>query len=580
MNKLRTHYLGQLSTDQIDQEITVMGWVKKHRDLGELIFIDVKDIKGLAQVVVYNDSNSFELAKSLKNEYVIEVTGLVRMRQDINENIKTGLIEIVASEVNIINKSEPTPIQVVDDIDASEDTRLAYRYLDLRRDEMQDKLITRHKITRSIRKYLDNQEFFDIETPILTKATPEGARDYLVPSRVNKGEFYALPQSPQIYKNLLMIGGFERYYQIVKCFRDEDLRADRQPEFTQVDMEMSFMTKEQIMDLTENMLKDVMREIKGLEFTDPFIKMTYKQAMDEYGCDKPDIRFDLKLNDVSNIFANSEFGVFKKAEYVKCLNVLDAADKYSRKEIDKLEELAKKHHAKGMAWLKFVDGEYTGPIKKFLSDEELNNLTAQVSVANNSLILFAADSYDVVSSSLTALRSELGRALDLYREDDYKFLWVIDWPMFEYDAELDRLFAMHHPFTYPQGGSFNLDTPMDTMADAYDVVLNGFELGGGSIRINNSELQQQMFKLLSLSDEEVEDKFKFLIDAYKYGAPYHGGIALGLDRLAMILTNSESIKEVIAFPKNNRARELMIDSPSPIELEQLEELAIKVEVNE
>ncbi len=580
MNKIRTHYLGSLSQDNIDQEVTVMGWVKKHRDLGELIFMDMQDIKGLAQVVIYNDAACFDIAKTLKNEYVVEVTGMVRKRQDINENIKTGFIEIVASEVHVINESEPTPIQVMDDIDSSEDTRLESRYLDLRRNEMRDKIITRHKITRSIRNYLDGNDFIDIETPMLTKATPEGARDFLVPSRVNKGEFYALPQSPQIYKNLLMIGGFERYYQIVKCFRDEDLRADRQPEFTQVDMEMSFMTQEQIMDMTENMLKLVMKEVKGIEFSEKFMHMTYKEAMDNYGNDKPDLRFELKINDVSDVFANSEFGVFKNADFVKCLNVLDAADKYSRKDIDKLEALAKKHHAKGMAWLKFVDGEFAGPIKKFLSDDELNNLKDVANISDNALILFAADSYEVVSSSLSALRNELGKQLNLYSDDDYKFVWIVDWPMFEYDSELDRLFAMHHPFTYPKTGKFNLENPIDTMAEAYDIVLNGYELGGGSIRINNHKLQTEMFELLSLTKDEVKDKFGFFIDAYKYGAPYHGGIALGLDRLAMLLTGSESIRDVIAFPKNNRARELMMDSPTKILDEHLKEVSIKVDINE
>ncbi len=580
MKKIRTHYLGLLSEQIIDQEVTVMGWVKKHRDLGELIFMDVKDIKGFAQVVVYNDAECFEVAKSLKSEYVVEITGQVRKRQDINENIPTGLIEIVASDVHIINKSEPTPIQIEDNISASEDTRLVSRYLDLRRDEIQTKLITRYNITKSIRNYLDNNDFFDIETPILTKATPEGARDYLVPSRVNPGEFYALPQSPQIYKNLLMIGGFERYYQIVKCFRDEDLRADRQPEFTQVDMEMSFLNQAQIIELTENMLKKVMLDVKGIELKDKFPHITYQESMDKYGNDKPDIRFDLHINEVTDIFENSEFSVFKNAPLVRCLNVLDSADKYSRKDIDKLEALAKKHHAKGMAWLKFVDGEFTGPIKKFLSDTELENLKSRCNIKENSLVLFAADTFEVVCSSLSALRNELGDVLGLYDKNEFAFIWVVDWPMFEYDEELDRLFAMHHPFTYPQGGEFNLKEPIKTQAEAYDIVLNGFELGGGSIRINNSELQSQMFNLLSLSDEEVKDKFGFFLDAYKYGAPYHGGIALGLDRFAMLLTHSESIRDVIAFPKNNRARELMMDSPSKVEETQLDELHIKVDINE
>lgn len=580
MKRTRTHYLGLLSTELIDQEVTVMGWVKKHRDLGELIFMDIKDIKGLAQVVVYNDTTCFEQAKTLKSEYVVEITGVVRKRQDINENIPTGLIEIVASDVSIINESEPTPIQITDGIDSSEDTRLASRYLDLRRPEIQQKLITRYNITKSIRNYLDNNDFFDIETPILTKATPEGARDYLVPSRVNPGEFYALPQSPQIYKNLLMIGGFERYYQIVKCFRDEDLRADRQPEFTQVDMEMSFMNQQQIMDTTENMLKKVMNEVVGLDITEKFPHITYQEAMDKYGNDKPDIRFELLINDVTDIFADSEFSVFQKAPYVRCLNVLDAADKYSRKDIDKLEVLAKKHHAKGMAWLKYTNGEFSGPIKKFLSDDELTNLIDACEIKENSLVLFAADTFEVVSSSLSALRNELGKQLGLYDKNAFAFIWVVDWPMFEYDEELDRLFAMHHPFTYPKNGAFNHEEPIKTQAEAYDIVLNGYELGGGSIRINNHKLQREMFNLLSIDDQEIEEKFGFFIDAYKYGAPYHGGIALGLDRFAMLLTHSDSIRDVIAFPKNNRARELMMDSPSKVDESQLQELHIKLDINE
>lgn len=575
MRHTRTNYLGNLTKENVGQKVCVMGWVKKHRDLGELIFMDMKDIKGLSQVVITNDSVIFEEAKALKVEYVVSIVGTVRMRQDINPNIETGEIEIIAEDLEILNKSEAVPIQIQDNIDASEDTRLEYRYLDLRRDEMQKKLISRHKLTSSVREFLNNNDFIDIETPILTKATPEGARDYLVPSRVNPGEFYALPQSPQIYKNLLMIGGFERYYQIVKCFRDEDLRADRQPEFTQIDLEMSFMNEQAIRDLMEDMIKKVMFDVKGLIFKEKFPVMKYIDAMDNYGCDKPDLRFDMKIVNVDDVFINSDFAVFKNAETIRLLNVVDAANKFSRKDIDKLEVLAKKHHAKGMAWLKLIEGELTGPIVKFFSEAEKEALIKKANVENNALLLFAADSFDVVCQSLAALRNHLGQVLSLIDDDDFKFVWITEWPMFEYDTELDRLFAMHHPFTQPTNDKF-CDNPIETQAQAYDIVLNGLELGGGSIRINNAKTQQEMFRLLNMEQKEIDEKFGFFVDAYKYGAPYHGGIALGLDRFAMILTNSSSIRDVIAFPKNNRARELLMDSPTPVSQEQLDELSIMV----
>ncbi len=572
MNNKRTDYLGNLRETDENRTVTVMGWVKKHRNLGELIFMDIRDIRGIAQVVVTSDMEIFEVAKSLKNESVVEVTGTVQIRKDINPEMATGKIEIIANELNIINQAAPTPIQVDDELDASEDVRLEYRYLDLRRPVMTNKLVVRHNILKAVRNYLDTENFIEVETPILSKSTPEGARDYLVPSRVNKHDFYALPQSPQIYKNLLMIAGLDRYYQVAKCFRDEDLRADRQPEFTQLDLEMSFMSEEEIREMMETMMKKVMKDVKDIDITDNFPVMTYKEAMDDYGVDKPDTRFEMKINDLTGIFTNSEFKVFASANFVKALKVIDAADKYSRKDLTKLEDLAKKHHAKGMAWLKFTDGEITGPIAKFLSDGEKADLISNLDLNNNDLILFAADSFDVVSSSLGALRNHLGQELGLIDENKFNFLWIVDWPMFEYDAELNRYFAMHHPFTMPKNDEFL--APEQTMAQAYDLVLNGYELGGGSIRINNSKLQAKMFEILGLDEKEVEEKFGFLIDAYKYGGPYHGGIAFGVDRLAMLLTNSESIRDVIAFPKNNRARELMIDSPSPVENLQLDELHI------
>lgn len=572
MNNKRTDYLGNLRKSDENRTVTVMGWVKKHRNLGELIFMDIRDIRGIAQVVVTSDMEIFEVAKSLKNESVIEVTGTVQIRKDINPEMATGEIEIIASELVVINQAAPTPIQIDDELDASEDVRLEYRYLDLRRPVMTNKLVVRHNILKAVRNYLDGENFIEVETPILSKSTPEGARDYLVPSRVNKHDFYALPQSPQIYKNLLMIAGLDRYYQVAKCFRDEDLRADRQPEFTQLDLEMSFMTEEEIREMMEAMMKKVMKDVKDLEITESFPVMTYEQAMNDYGVDKPDTRFEMKINDLTSVFANSEFKVFASADFVKALKVEDAADKYSRKDLTKLEDLAKKHHAKGMAWLKFDDNTLTGPIAKFLGEPEQTSLIEALNLNNNDLILFAADSFDVVSSSLGALRNHLGKELGLIDENQFNFLWVVDWPMFEYDEELNRYFAMHHPFTMPKNDEFL--APEKTMAQAYDLVLNGYELGGGSIRINNPKLQAKMFEILGLDEQEVEEKFGFLIDAYKYGGPYHGGIAFGVDRLAMLLTNSESIRDVIAFPKNNRARELMIDSPSPVEDMQLDELHI------
>jgi len=574
MNNFRTNYLGTLREENVKEQVIVSGWVKKSRDLGELVFIDLRDKSGFAQIVVTNDNEELlETSKQLRNEFVLKVTGEVRKRQDVNECIPTGMIEIVASDIEIINEAGALPLQIEEETEALEDTRLEYRYLDLRRDVMLNNFKVRHKISKTIRTYLDNKDFLEVETPMLTKSTPEGARDYLVPSRVNENKFFALPQSPQIYKNLLMIAGMDRYYQITKCFRDEDLRSDRQPEFTQVDIEMSFMNEEQIRDLVEKMLKSVMLEVKGIKITEDFPIMTYQKAMENYGNDKPDTRFELLIQDVTNVFSESEFKVFASSEYVRCLKVSDKASDFSRKKIDNLEAIAKKHHAKGMAWLKFIDNEFSGPIVKFLQEEELTNLKEKLDVKENDLILFGADSFEVTSSSLSAVRNFLGKELELIDKEKFNFLWVIDWPMFEYDEELDRLFAMHHPFTMPKDNQFQKEA-IKTKAQAYDIVLNGFELGGGSIRINKPEIQKEMFELLGLSQTEKEH-FNFLLEAYSYGAPYHGGIALGLDRLVMILTGSDSIRDVIAFPKNNNARELMMDSPSMITKDQYEELHIK-----
>ncbi|MGL5020992.1 MAG: aspartate--tRNA ligase, partial [Mycoplasmatales bacterium] len=467
MKNTRTHYLGELSKDNIGQEVVVMGWVKKHRDLGELIFMDIRDITGISQVVVNNENKEiYDFTKNLKTEYVVGIKGYVKLRQDINHDLKTGDIEIVASKIELINKSDVTPIIIDDNIDTSLDTRMEYRYLDLRRPVIQEKLVIRHNVVKSVRKFLETKRFIEVETPILTKATPEGARDYLVPSRVNKGEFYALPQSPQIYKNLLMIGGLDRYYQIVKCFRDEDLRADRQPEFTQIDLEMSFMSEKEICDLMENMLKQIVLDVKGIDIKETFPILTYKEAMDNYGNDKPDLRYDLKIQDVSDIFSESEFVVFKNAQMIRCLKVEDQASNFSRKDIDKLEEVAKNNHAKGMAWLKFIDGEFSGPITKFLTKLELNNLKNKLDVNNNDMILFGADTFHHVSSSLSAIRIELANKLGLIDENKLCFAWVVDWPLFEFDEDENRFYAMHHPFTMPKDNDFG-NNHLETKAQAY-----------------------------------------------------------------------------------------------------------------
>lgn len=564
-----THELGKLTAKDIGKTIRVAGWVNKKRNLGDLIFIDLRDRTGISQIVVTRDEQYYEVINGVKNEYVLLVEGVVKERQNINEKIPTGMIEIEAKKVEIINESKTTPMIIDNETDALEDTRLDYRYLDIRRPNVYQKLKIRHDITTSIRNFLNEKGFLDIETPILTKSTPEGARDYLVPSRVNANTCYALPQSPQIYKNLLMIGGVQKYYQIAKCFRDEDLRADRQPEFTQIDIEMAFMSQEEIRDLTEEMIKKVLLDTINETQGDKFPIIEYDQAMNDYGSDKPDIRFDLKLQDVTNLFSDSEFKVFKEAEMVKMIVVKNEADNFSRKNIDQLELIVKKNHAKGLAWLK-KDKGLTGPISKFLSEKEMVQLEEKFNLEQNDLLLFIADKSSIVHQALGALRTHLGKELNLYDPNELAFVWITNWPMFEKNEE-ERLVAVHHPFTMPQNEQFS-SNPLETRAQAYDIVLNGYELGGGSIRINDNKIQQEMFNHLGMSFEEIERDFGFLIEAYQYGAPYHGGIALGLDRFAMLLTGSESIRDVIAFPKNAKARETMINSPSEVEVEQLEGL--------
>ncbi len=579
-NKYRSHYLGDLRSSHAEETVTVSGWVKKKRNLGELVFVDVRDGRGFAQVIFTKDAaNAYEVANSLRSEDVVTITGQVKIRKDINSEIPTGEIEIIASELNVINKAAVTPMIIDEETDALEDTRLEYRYLDLRRGPIQEMLRLRHKITMSVRNYLDTEGFLEIETPMLTKATPEGARDYLVPSRVNKNQFYALPQSPQIYKNLLMLGGIDRYFQIVKCFRDEDLRADRQPEFTQIDMELAFVEEEQIMEIQERMFKKIFADVKGIEIEDKFERMTYDHSMNNYGLDKPDLRFDLKLQDVTEIFAKSEFKVFSNAEVIKTIVMPNMADKYSRKDLEKLEQVCKNHHAKGMAGLKMSEEGLTGPIAKFLSDEEKAGLVSNLNLTANDLLVFGADTWDVVCSALGNLRNHIARQEDLINDEEFRFVWITDWPLFEYDEEFGRYIAMHHPFTMPQNNKF-ADNVLETKARAYDLVLNGYEIGGGSIRINDRAIQDEMFKHVGLSEEEVEEKFGFYLKAYSFGAPAHAGIAFGLDRMTMILGGTENIRDVIAFPKNAKAREPMMDSPAYVSEAQLEELNISLREEE
>ncbi|MDD8048922.1 MAG: aspartate--tRNA ligase [Thomasclavelia sp.] len=581
----RTHNNGELRIENVNEEVELVGWVAKKRNLGSLVFIDLRDRYGITQIVLNEDLES--ISKELKNEYVVHVCGKVIERSSKNKNIPTGEIEIEVNNVEIINKANLTPMIIADETDALEETRLQYRYLDLRRPIMQNKIMTRAKITRSIRNYLDSHDFIDIETPYLNRSTPEGARDFLVPSRVHNGEFYALPQSPQLFKQLLMISGFEKYYQIARCFRDEDLRADRQPEFTQVDVEMSFMTTDQILKFGEEMVAKVIKEVKGIDIKLPLARMTWHDAMETYGIDKPDIRFDMKLVNLNEVVNDVDFMVFKSAldnnGFVKGINVKGQAENYSRKKIDKLTDLAKKYKAKGLAWMKVKDNKAEGPIVKFFTDEQLTKLLTAMDAKDNDLLLFVSDTkYTVVCDSLAAIRNHLGKELELYDKNELALLWVTDFPMFEYDEENKRYKAMHHPFTRPlEKHKDIIDTDQEhCLADAYDIVLNGFELGGGSQRIYEPELQERAFKAVALTDEQIEAKFGWFVDAFQYGTPPHAGFALGLDRLAMLLTNSDSIRDVIAFPKNASASCPMSKAPNKVDNEQLKELGIQVIDNE
>lgn len=577
----RSMYAGRVRSEHIGTWITLKGWVGRRRDLGGLIFIDLRDREGIMQLVINPEEVSASVmatAESLRSEFVIEVSGVVTAREQANDNLPTGEVELKVQELSVLNTSKTTPFEIKDGIEANDDTRMRYRYLDLRRPEMLENFKLRAKVTHSIRNYLDNLEFIDVETPMLTKSTPEGARDYLVPSRVNQGHFYALPQSPQITKQLLMNAGFDRYYQIVKCFRDEDLRGDRQPEFTQVDLETSFLSDQEIQDIVEGMIAKVMKDTKGLEVSLPFPRMAYDDAMNNYGSDKPDTRFDMLLQDLTEVVKEVDFKVFSEASVVKAIVVKNKADKYSRKNIDKLTEIAKQYGAKGLAWLKYADNTISGPVAKFLTAIE-GRLTEALQLENNDLILFVADSLEVANETLGALRTRIAKELELIDYSKFNFLWIVDWPMFEWSEEEGRYMSAHHPFTLPTAETAHeLEGDLAKVrAVAYDIVLNGYELGGGSLRINQKDTQERMFKALGFSAESAQEQFGFLLEAMDYGFPPHGGLAIGLDRFVMLLAGKDNIREVIAFPKNNKASDPMTQAPSLVSEQQLEELSLTVE---
>ncbi|MCG1166200.1 aspartate--tRNA ligase [Staphylococcus epidermidis] len=586
MNK-RTTYCGLVTEEFLNEKVTLKGWVHNRRDLGGLIFVDLRDREGIVQIVFNPDfsEEALQVAETVRSEYVVEVEGVVTKRdaETINPKIKTGQVEVQVSNIEIINKSETPPFSINEEnVNVDENIRLKYRYLDLRRQELAQTFKMRHQTTRSIRQYLDNNGFFDIETPVLTKSTPEGARDYLVPSRVHEGEFYALPQSPQLFKQLLMISGFDKYYQIVKCFRDEDLRADRQPEFTQVDIEMSFVDQEDIIAMGEDMLRKVVKDVKGIDVSGPFPRMTYAEAMDRFGSDKPDTRFGMELINVSQLGKEMNFKVFKdtvdnKGE-IKAIVAKDAANKYTRKDMDALTEFVNIYGAKGLAWVKVVDDGLSGPIARFFEDVNVETLKQLTEAKPGDLVMFVADKPNVVAQSLGALRIKLAKELGLIDESKLNFLWVTDWPLLEYDEDAKRYVAAHHPFTSPKREDIEkLDTePENVQANAYDIVLNGYELGGGSIRIHDGELQQKMFEVLGFTNEQAQEQFGFLLDAFKYGAPPHGGIALGLDRLVMLLTNRTNLRDTIAFPKTASATCLLTDAPGEVSDKQLQELSLRI----
>ena len=586
----RTHYCGDLRIANVGEEVVLNGWVQKKRNLGGLVFVDLRDIKGISQIIF--DTNvseeAFNKAEKLGSEYVVAVKGIVRERQSKNPNMETGDIEIEATELRVLSKSETPPIYIKDNDNVSEDLRLKYRYLDLRKPSMQRNLVLRSKVARIVRNYLTDNNFVEIETPFLIKPSPEGARDYLVPSRVNPGKFYALPQSPQLFKQLLMVSGMDRYFQIVKCFRDEDLRADRQPEFTQIDCEMSFVDEEDVMGIMEKMLQEIFKEVLDVDIQLPIQRMTYKEAMDRFGSDKPDTRFGLEFVNISDIVKDCGFGVFANAASdekgsVRGINVKGGAEAFSKKGMKKLEEHAKLYKAKGLAWIKITEAGIESPIAKFFSEEEMNAILTKMEATAGDLLLFIADKNAVVYDALGQLRLEVARKLDLMDKNKYNLLWVTEFPLFEKDEETGRMIAMHHPFTSPLDDDVEGLTAEDKTnlrAKAYDIVLNGYELGGGSVRISNADVQKKMFDAIGISDEEANDKFGYLLEAFKYGVPPHAGLAFGFDRLMMLLTGADNIREVIAFPKNQNAICPMTNAPGVADTDQLDELSIKINIEE
>ena len=579
----RSMYAGAVRSEHIGQELTLKGWVARRRDLGGLIFIDLRDREGIVQLVINPKTASntvVKSAESLRSEYVIEVTGMIVERDQANDNLPTGCVEMQVTQLTILNASQTPPFEIKDKIEVNDDTRLRYRYLDLRRPEMLKNFKLRAKVTHVIRNYLDNLDFIDVETPMLAKSTPEGARDYLVPSRMSRGHFYALPQSPQITKQLLMNAGFDRYYQIVKCFRDEDLRGDRQPEFTQVDLETSFLSEQEIQEITERLIACVMKEVKGIELQLPLPQISYDTAMNNYGSDKPDTRFEMTLQDLTDLVKNIDFKVFSQAPAVKAIVAKNAANSYSRKAIDKLTDIVKPFGAKGLAWVKYNDGKIGGPIAKFLTTIE-DELIERLQLEANDLVFFVADDLEIANGSLGALRNHLAKELNLIDHSKFNFLWVVDWPMFEWSEEENRYTSAHHPFTLPQEDTVaELEGDLSKVrAVAYDIVLNGYELGGGSLRINQRETQERMFKALGFTKESAQKQFGFLLEAMDYGFPPHGGLALGLDRFVMLLAGKENIREVIAFPKNNKASDPMTQAPSLVSDKQLDELYLQVNKN-